>query len=164
MKKRILLSLALTGGLALTGVAAVPALAAGKSSGSEHASSRHHDHGFRAGGTVSAVDGTALTITLTGKNSTTTTYAVSSTAKITVDRTVTALGDLKAGLRVQVRGTTADDTKTVTRIEAWTTVPTASPSSSSSGDKGRGRDGRKGAPSTAPTDDSTTEPTTDPSA
>lgn len=130
MQKRILISLAVTGGLALTGAAAAPALASAKS-GSSH----HHEHdSFRAGGTVSAVDGTALTITVTGrKSTTTTTYAVSSTAKIEVDRKVTALSDLSIGLPVRISGTVADSTKTVTGIVGWTTVPTsASPSSTGS--------------------------------
>jgi hypothetical protein len=170
VKKRILISLALTGGLALTGVATMPALASGKKpSGSTASDSPVYENLYYAEGTVSAVDSTALTITLTERKSTTVTYTVSSTATITVDKKVTALGDLSTGLRVLITGTPTDGTMTATAIAGRTTKKhtpstSASPSSTATARSGKRHHHHGQAPSASatPTAAPSTTPTDDP--
>jgi hypothetical protein len=70
-------------------------------------------------GTVSSVDTTANTITLTGFDGGSTTYPVGSSATISLDGSTSTLGALTAGTSAQLT-LSALDGKTVTKIQAHT--------------------------------------------
>lgn len=126
-------------GLTLAGVLATPAQAAGTHSPASKASASD-DHGsgggrgpggddrkggkFRTDGTVSAVDTTAGTVTIThpGRDGTTQTETISvaADAKVSLDGQASSLAALPVGARVRLEGTATATTQTVTRVEART--------------------------------------------
>ena len=84
---------------------------------------------FSATGTLTAVDPTALTVTVLVKggksaHGTSLTMAVATTARITLNDTPSTLGALHTGVHVAVRGTLSNATRTATRINAAGAVPT----------------------------------------
>lgn len=138
MNKRILLTLVVSGGLALSAATPTPAMAApghgtvtksaatakhaaaaltaagssGKGRKLGHTKVKHvPSRVFRAHGTVTAVDAAASTITIADPHGNTTTFTIDGGATITVDGTTVSLAALPVGLHVNLSGTPGDIVK-----------------------------------------------------
>ena len=90
----------------------------------EHGRARR-DRTVGHGGTISAVDAVAGTVTVShpGENGGAATITVGNDATITLDGAASTLADLPVGARVRITGTETDDVRTVTAVDAVTSWP-----------------------------------------
>jgi hypothetical protein len=127
MKSITKLSLVL---LTAVAFAAFPAHAQSDSTATNAPAPRPRPQGFV--GTISAIDSTAMTLTLKGRgpNAADTTVKVTSDTKITKDRQPAVFADLKEGLRASGTGKKGDDgvwTATTLRISSGMRRPPGNP-------------------------------------